>query len=309
MKTFLYLTKRNIKVFFTDKGMFFASMITPIILLVLYGTFLAGIYERTFTSYIPAGVNLGDDIIKPAVSGQIVSSILAVCCITVAFCSNVLMSEDKVKKVVNDFMVSPVKRSTLQLSYFFATWISTLIVNLIALAAGLIYVVITGWLLTAGDVFLLISDIFLLSAFGSAMSSAINFFLRTEGQISCVGTIVSAGYGFVCGAYMPLNTFSSGLRNFFMFLPGTYGTCLLRRHALSGVVRALQEKGISGESLDMFKESMDFSLKFFSHDVPVWAMYLTMLLGILLFLAIYIGCAVLKYRNFSLNLNKKKVNN
>ena len=38
MKTFLALTKRNIKVFFKDKGMFFTSLITPLILLVLYST-------------------------------------------------------------------------------------------------------------------------------------------------------------------------------------------------------------------------------------------------------------------------------
>ena len=41
MKTFFALTKRNIKVFFKDKGMFFTSLITPVILLVLYVTFLA----------------------------------------------------------------------------------------------------------------------------------------------------------------------------------------------------------------------------------------------------------------------------
>ena len=39
----LTLTKRNIKLFFKDKGMFFTSLITPVILLVLYATFLAGI--------------------------------------------------------------------------------------------------------------------------------------------------------------------------------------------------------------------------------------------------------------------------
>lgn len=41
MKTFLALTKRNVKMFFKDKGMFISSLITPIILLVLYSTFLA----------------------------------------------------------------------------------------------------------------------------------------------------------------------------------------------------------------------------------------------------------------------------
>ena len=39
------LIKRNIKLFFKDKGMFFTSLITPLILLVLYATFLADVYR------------------------------------------------------------------------------------------------------------------------------------------------------------------------------------------------------------------------------------------------------------------------
>ena len=34
------LIKRNVKMFFKDKGTFFTALITPMILLVLYATFL-----------------------------------------------------------------------------------------------------------------------------------------------------------------------------------------------------------------------------------------------------------------------------
>ena len=42
------LVKRNVKLYFKDKGMFLTSLITPIILLVLYGTFLSGTYRSIF---------------------------------------------------------------------------------------------------------------------------------------------------------------------------------------------------------------------------------------------------------------------
>ena len=35
------LIRRNCRLFFKDKGMLFTSLITPVILLVLYATFLA----------------------------------------------------------------------------------------------------------------------------------------------------------------------------------------------------------------------------------------------------------------------------
>lgn len=296
MKTFLYLTKRNIKVFFTDKGLLFTSMITPVILLVLYSTFLADIFKNTFLSYTK-GFPISDDLVNSVVSGQIVSSLLAVCCITVSFCSNVLMAEDKVKKVVNDFLVSPIKRSTLQLSYFFATWISTLLVNFLALIACFIYVAITGWTMSVSDVFLLLSDVIILSAFGSALSSLINFFLKTQGQISCVGTIVSAGYGFICGAYMPLSQLNEGVKNCFMFFPGTYGTVLVRRHALNGAIDNLSKlEGINPEIIDKIKESTDYNIKFFSNDVPLWAMYLSVTAGIVVCILLYVGFSILKKR-------------
>ena len=37
------LVKRNTKLYFKDKGMFFSSLITPVILLVLYATFLKNV--------------------------------------------------------------------------------------------------------------------------------------------------------------------------------------------------------------------------------------------------------------------------
>ena len=55
-------------------------------------------------------------------------------------------------------------------------------------------------------------DMILLVLFGSTLSSIISFPLTTQGQLSAVGTIVSAGYGFLCGAYMPISNFGPGLQ-------------------------------------------------------------------------------------------------
>ena len=44
------LIRRNSKLYFKDKGMFFTSLITPMILLVLYVTFLSRTYEGSFRS-------------------------------------------------------------------------------------------------------------------------------------------------------------------------------------------------------------------------------------------------------------------
>ena len=48
------LVKRNTKLYFKDKGMFISSLITPIILLVLYSTFLKKVYDDSFRSALKA---------------------------------------------------------------------------------------------------------------------------------------------------------------------------------------------------------------------------------------------------------------
>ena len=92
MTGLMALVKRNTKLYFKDRGMFFTSLITPLILLVLYGTFLSNVYEESFRGALAAaGASVPDKLIGGCVGGQLVSSLLAVSCVTVAFCANLLM--------------------------------------------------------------------------------------------------------------------------------------------------------------------------------------------------------------------------
>ncbi|MDE7078998.1 MAG: ABC transporter permease [Clostridia bacterium] len=288
MNKFLAQTKRNIKLFFKDKGMFFASLITPIILLVLYATFLSRVYKESFLMGFPEGVEMPDKLINGFVGGELISALLAVCCITVAFSSNMVMVQDKAKGVIHDFLIAPVKKSTLAISYYVSTLISTLLICFLALLLGLIYLACTGWYMSAGDVFLVILDVILLSLFGTALSAIVNHFLSSQGQMSAVGTIVSAGYGFICGAYMPISQYGKGLQNALSFLPGTYGTSLIRNHSLNGIFRELEDMGADSLVIDKVRDSVDCNIYFFDNKVSTGAMFGVLIGSIALLVAVYI---------------------
>lgn len=288
------LMKRNIKLYFKDKGMFFTSLITPLILLVLYGTFLSNVYEDTFQSTLEAaGATVSDKLIGGCVGGELVSSLLAVSCVTVAFCSNLLMVQDKITGARRDITIAPVKLSTLALSYYLSTLLSTLLICFIATGVCLGYLVYVGWYLTAGDVANVFLDVVLLVLFGTALSSCVNFPLSTQGQASAVGTIVSAGYGFVCGAYMPISQFSDGLQKVISFLPGTYGTSLLRNHALRGVCEEMGNQGFPDEVVEAIRDSVDCNLYFFGEKVALSNMYMILIIAILIAVAIYVAMNVM----------------
>ena len=282
------LIRRNCRLFFRDKGMFFSSLITPIILLVLYVTFLGNVYRDSFTGALPEGFVIEDALLNATVGGQLISSLLAVCCVTVAFCSNLLMVQDRVSGARRDLAVSPVRPSTIAVAYFCASALATLLISLTALAVCLLYLALTGWLLRAGDVLFMLLDVALLTLFGVALSSCVNFPLRTQGQGSAMGTIVSAGYGFLCGAYMPISNFSSGLQKVLSFLPGTYGTSLLRNHALAGAYREMARVGFPAEVIEAIRDSIDCNLYFFGRSVSIGGMYAVLVGATLLLVGLYV---------------------
>ena len=291
------LIRRNTKLYFKDKGMFFASLITPVILLVLYGTFLSNVYEESFLSALEAaGATVPDKLIGGCVGGELVSSLLAVSCVTVAFCSNLLMVQDKITGARQDLTIAPMKPSTLALSYYLSTLLSTLLICFVATGICLGYLAYVGWYLTAGDVAALLLDVVLLVLFGTALSSCVNFFLSTNGQASAVGTTISAGYGFICGAYMPISQFSDGLQKVISFLPGTYGTSLLRNHALRGVFDEMGAHGFPGAVVEAIKDSVDCNLYFFGNKVELSTMYLVLTAAIVIAVGLYVLMNLLSRR-------------
>ena len=287
MKKIINLTIRNIKVYFSDKGMFFTSLITPAILLVLYSTFLANVYKDAFISAIPDSIEISSKLLNGLVSSQLVGSLLSVSCITVAFCSNMLMVQDKANGNIKDLIITPTDKKTLAISYFLASFISTLIVNLFALGLCLIYIAINGWFMNIIDILLIMLNVIGLTLFGCILSSLINSFLSTQGQISAVGSIVSSMYGFIAGAYMPMSQFGAGLRNALLFLPTTYATALMKNSVMESTFRELA-KIIPNNAINSLKESIDIRLIFNNNVVSISTMYLIVIITIFILFMLYI---------------------
>ena len=297
MNTTLILIKRNIKLFFKDKGAFFTSLITPLILLVLYSTFLSNVYKDAFLAGIPEQLKylVTDKTVNAFVGGQLFSSLLAVCCITVSFCSNMLMVTDKVTGAYNDFKISPVKPSHMSIAYFTASYVSTFIISIVAMGACLIYIAFTGWYLTLVDISLIFLDVILLVMFGTALSSLINFFLSSQGQISAVGTVISSCYGFICGAYMPISQFGEPLQKILVLLPGTHGTSLLRNHSLNCVFREMEQKlNFPQELITKLRDSVDCNIYIGDKVVPPSTMYAYLGVTIAVIIGVYIAINIVK---------------
>ena len=293
MKTIMVLVNRNRKLFFRDKGMFISSLITPVILIVLYGTFLANVYKDSFMSNLPETMNISEKLINGTVAAQLAAALIAVSCVTVTFCVNLTMVQDKAFGMRKDFDASPISKPVLYLGYFISTVLNSLMVNSLALVLCLIYIAKMGWYLSVADVVMLVVDMILLVLFGAVLSSIVCYPLKTQGQMSAVGTIVSAGYGFVCGAYMPISNFGSGLQKLLSCLPGTYGTSLLKNHMLRGVFEQMGAEGFPSDVVNGIADSLDCNPVFGGHVVGISGMVFIMIGSIVVLGAIYLLIASL----------------
>lgn len=289
-----YLTLRNIKLYFKDKMTFLVSLITPLILLVLFIAFLKSTYEDSILSIIQ-GFDLDQSLIDALTGGWLFSSVLATSCITIAFCSG-MMVIDKINRANIDFMVSPVKKSTLQLSYVLANLFSTFIITFVLLIVGLIYLACVGFYITFVDILLIVFGIIITSLFGTILANIIWTFTHSQGVVSGVCTLVSALYGFICGAYMPISTMGQGMQYFVSLLPGTYATVLFRQGFLNSVLNRMREALPQG-MINGIASGFDVKMSFFGHDVSTLALILVISISTIVLLGVFLFINKFKKKN------------
>ncbi len=301
-KKMISLISRNTKCYFKNKFTFFTSLITPLILFVLFATFLKNIYIESFENIATEfEITIGKRALNGVTGAWLMSSTLSVSSVTVAFCSNIIMVEDKMNASINDINVSPIKRTTVAVSYFISNFFVTFIVIVAIMLIGHIYLACVGWYIPVSDVFMILVDCICGILFGTLLAGIVESFISSQGGISAVSTLVSSMYGFICGAYMPFSQFSEGLRNFLGLLPGTYGVGIMRNHYMNGyideIVKGATDPTVADNLSKGLKDGFDANLYVFGNRIPLGAMYGILLGSCAVLLAVYIVIIILRNKN------------
>lgn len=295
LNAFSYMLGRNIKVYFKDKLTFVFSLMTPIILVVLFLLFLRGVYEDSLVESLK-GFEISKKMINGFTGSWLFSSIMTTSCITIAFCSNMRI-DDKLKKTLRCFEIAPLDKFSLSLSYTVSNFITTLLICTIVMIISFIYLAIVGWYLTFGDVMLIIVDMLLTTTMGSLIISIVGLFINSQGALSGICTLVSSMYGFLCGAYMPISSMGKGIQNFVGFIPGTYSTVIFRKAYMNGILDEMGEtiksqamdETISKQIMDKVRVGFDCEYYFFDHKVSFGVLFAVVISTIVVLLSIYLA--------------------
>lgn len=87
---------------------------------------------------------------------------------------------------------------------------------------------------------------------------------------------------------MPISQFGTGLQKILSYMPSTFGTSLLRNHAMRGVFEEMGNQGIPKEVIEAIKDSIDCNIYVNGSQVATSTMLYVLLGTIAALIAIYV---------------------
>ena len=290
MRGILGFIKRNVLLFFKDWQSILFSLLTSIIVLVLYLLFLKGTFvsaiQRAMEQYPGLASMVPQKDIAMFANLFLLSGILGSAMISVPFSCITVVVKDRANKVDYDILSTPLKRGQIIFAYFVSAVLTSILLNSIILAVGLIGIRMQG------NMYLNISQVikaFSIVALGSISASAIFMivvlFFKTVSACEAFFGILSAASGFVIGAYIPISQFSNGVQTVCNLFPASQITIMLRNILLNGLLEHINTS-LAGVDQGMFVLSLK---KYFTFQAKLFNGYLDMtkmleyILGVTLF--------------------------
>ena len=290
MRGILGLIKRNLLLFFKDWQSILFSLLTYIIVLVLYLLFLKGTFVRAMQSAMEQYPGLASMVSEKDIDMfanlLLLTGILGSAMISVPFSCITTLVRDRANKVDYDILATPMKRGQIIFAYFVSAVLSSTLLTGIILTIGLVGIRMQGNIyLNASQVIKAFSIVALGSISASAIFMIIVLFFKTVSACEAFFGILSAASGFVIGAYIPISQFSNGVQTVCNLFPASQITIMLRNILLNGLLEHINTS-LAGTDQGMFvlslKEYFTFQAKLFNGYLDMNKM-LEYILGVILF--------------------------
>ena len=290
MRGILGFIKRNVLLFFKDWQSILFSLLTSIIVLVLYLLFLKGTFVSAIQSAMEQYPGLASMVpqkdIDMFANLFLLSGILGSAMISVPFSCITVLVKDRANKVDYDILSTPLKRGQIIFAYFVSAVLTSILLNSIILAVGLIGIRMQGNMyLNASQVIKAFSIVALGSISASSIFMIVVLFFKTVSACEAFFGILSAASGFVIGAYIPISQFSDGVQTVCNLFPASQITIMLRNILLNGLLDHINTS-LQGVDQGMFvlslKEYFTFQAKLFKGYLDMNKM-LEYILGVILF--------------------------
>ena len=278
MRKIMALSIRNLRLFVRDKALVFFSFLSVIIILGLYVLFLGDIQVQNIRSMIQMDIPEIDALVY----AWMLPGLIAVASITLSLGNMGRLVDDAQGENLNDFLVSPLKRTQLILSYLISSIIITSFISVCMFALSIVIVKLKGgpWL-NLEQILQSLGIIVLLIISSALLSLFIASWVKTQNTYGVVNSMVGTFIGFVTGAYMPMGIMPVFVQNMFNILPVSLGASLLRQVYLSPILDTVF-KNAPVEMLSEYRYFQGVDLKVFGRILTPEFMYIGIFVSIVL---------------------------
>lgn len=287
MRGFLGFTKRNLLLYFKDFQAVVFSLLTSIIVFVLYLLFLKGTFVDSISSAMHGLVADGlKEETNMLVNEILLTGILGSALITVPYNCLQTIVRDKEQRIDYDISATPLKRWQIVISYFFASSVSATVMSGLIMTIGLVILRCMGDMhMPAKDVVLLGLVIALGAVSATAFFMLVILFFKSSAASGAFFGIISAASGFVIGAYIPIAQFSEGVQTVCNLFPASHVTILIRNLLLNNTLEQIDTSlhGMDrGMVVSKIKENFMFQAHLFGKDMDISQMVLYVFAGVVI---------------------------
>ena len=293
LNIFFTLTKRHLKMIFSNKIRMFYTLMVPIIILVIYIIFLRDMELTAIENeLLKRGIDTNNkelmSHISTVVDAWMLSGIVSISSVTISLQTNSLIVEDKENGVNKDFISSPINKNILIASYFLYNFLITVFLTFLVLLTSFIFLAAYKEMYLNFNIIMTMIGTMLLTTIPTTLLTVfICIFIKTEPVLASVIAIFSAAIGFLTGAYMPIAMLSKPIQYLCGFIPGTYSCSLIRFSYLETPINNLEAylkanpnilpTGTTVESISgLVKTNFGYNVNFFELNVtPAWAVLVT----------------------------------
>lgn len=255
------IVKRNLKLYFRDKGAVFFSLLGVLIVVGLYFLFLGDTYNDSLKEFKHT-----DELM----SEWIVAGLLSITSLTTTMASFSTMIQDKERKVFKDFYCSPVSMSSLTMGYIISSALVGLIMTLITLVLTMLYLLSKS----AIDLtFVMVLELLGLSVITSLANTAMALFIvslvNSEKAFSAISGVMAALIGFITGIYIPVGNFPEAVQYFVKCFPTSHSAVLFRNILMNENLKTCTDnfpKEAQSEALSTLKETLGVTFKFGDYE-------------------------------------------
>lgn len=263
-------TKRNLKLYFRDKGSVFFSLLSVMINFLLYIIVFRNLYGG-------GTLSSGFDI-RGITDVWAIGGILAAPTISTPLGALWVYVDDRKRKLYRDFNTAPIAKWKITGGYLISSFLIGIIMTCALLVVTQIYLVASGGELFSLSQIIAIIGVITVSTFSSAgfVLFVISLFPNNNAYTCCslvIGTLV----GFLTSNYVPMGMLPSSIQTFIKLTPIAHTSALLRQiicmEPMKNIFGALPQLNTSG-----FTQAMGIEFAFGDYVAEPW-LHITVLIG------------------------------